>query len=271
VRDKILSHIDLIESQTLLDVGCGDGLIAFGALEKFARCWVIFSDISQALLNHAETLARKMNVEDRCVFVHASADDLSMFDNNSLNVVMTRSVLIYVSAKERAFKEFYRVLSPGGQLSIFGPISRFSDPELPDRFAGYDITPVRDIAQKIKDVYDRIQPPGIDPMSNFNERDLLSYADHAGFKEIHLELQANITPLELIDWQILMNTPWNPKVPSFAEAIEPSLTPEETDNFVNQLRPLVEAGRGNEQIDCCLFMGGKIRDRIIHNFHSLRC
>jgi arsenite methyltransferase len=248
VRDKILSHIDLIESQTLLDVGCGDGLIAFGALEKFAGCRVIFSDISQDLLNHAATLARKMNVEDRCLFVYASADDLSKFDNNSLNAVTTRSVLIYVSAKERAFKEFYRVLRPGGQLSLFEPISSFSDPEPPNRFAGYDITPVRDIAQKIKDVYDRIQPPGIDPMGNFNERDLLSYAEHAGFREIHLELQANVTPAELIDWRFLLHTPWNPKVPSLTEAIEQSLTPEETDKFVNHMRPLVEADKGTSRL-----------------------
>jgi arsenite methyltransferase len=33
-RDEILSHADLHENEILLDVGCGDGLIAFGALEK---------------------------------------------------------------------------------------------------------------------------------------------------------------------------------------------------------------------------------------------
>ena len=32
VRDKVLSHIDLGNNEILLDVGCGDGLIAFGAL-----------------------------------------------------------------------------------------------------------------------------------------------------------------------------------------------------------------------------------------------
>ena len=50
VRDKVLSHINLEVEETLLDVGCGDGLIAFGALEKFETCRVIFSDISEDLL-----------------------------------------------------------------------------------------------------------------------------------------------------------------------------------------------------------------------------
>jgi arsenite methyltransferase len=244
IRDKILSHMNLQENQTLLDVGCGDGLIAFGALEKFDKCRVIFSDISEDLLSHAEMLAQKMALESRCRFVHAPADDLSSLEDSSVDAVTTRSVLIYVSDKQKAFHEFQRVLKPGGQASIFEPISRFSDPEPPDRFAGYDVTPVIEIAQKIKDLYDRIQPPGIDSMGNFDERDLLNQADRAGFKEIHLELQANIMPAQITDWQILLNTPWNPKVPSLAEAMDQVLTSGEIEKFVHHLRPLVESGRG---------------------------
>jgi arsenite methyltransferase len=244
IRDKILSHVDLKENQTLLDVGCGDGLIAFGALEKFDRCRVIFSDISKDLLDHAETLARKMNVEDRCRFVYASADDLSVFENESVEAITTRSVLIYVADRQKAFLEFHRVIKPEGQLSIFEPISSFSDPEPVDRFAGYDIAAVMDITEKIKGLYDRIQPPGIDSMGNFSERDLINQAEKAGFQEVHLELQANIAPAEAMDWQVLLHTPWNPKVPSLAEAMDQALTPEETQKFVNHLRPLVESGKG---------------------------
>jgi len=71
IRDKVLSHVALEPGETLLDVGCGDGLIAFGALEKFGGCRVIFSDISDDLLRHSEALAREMQVQDRCRFVHA--------------------------------------------------------------------------------------------------------------------------------------------------------------------------------------------------------
>jgi len=34
VRDKVLDHARLSEGEILLDVGCGDGFIGFGALEK---------------------------------------------------------------------------------------------------------------------------------------------------------------------------------------------------------------------------------------------
>jgi len=81
-------------------------------------------------------------------------------------------------------------------------------------------------------------------MGDFDERDLLRLAEEAGFREIHLELQANITPADAMDWQVLLHTPWNPKIPSLADAMEQVLTPEEADNFINHLRPLVESGQG---------------------------
>lgn len=244
VRDKVLSRIDLGNGDTLLDVGCGDGLIAFGALEKFKTCRVIFSDISKDLLNHVQKLVEEMKAQDRCQFVHASADDLSLLGDESVDAVTTRSVLIYVSAKQQAFKEFYRVLRPGGQLSIFEPINRFAFPEPADRFEGYDVTPVIEIAQKLKDVYLRIQPLDTDPMGDFDERDLVAFAEKAGFKAIHLELQIEIKPADDADWSELMHTPWNPKIPTLAEAMQQELTPVESEAFVNYLRPLVESKQG---------------------------
>ena len=47
VRDKVLDKAQVQPGETLLDVGAGDGLIAFGALELLGPLGrVIFSDIS---------------------------------------------------------------------------------------------------------------------------------------------------------------------------------------------------------------------------------
>jgi ubiquinone/menaquinone biosynthesis C-methylase UbiE len=258
VRDKVLSHVKLGEGETLLDVGCGDGLIAFGALEKFPACRVIFSDISDDLLEHARVLAQEMNVNDRCQFVHASADDLSMFEEGSIDAVTTRSVLIYVSAKQRAFDEFYRVLrspaavsgKPGGVLSIFEPINRFAYPEPPGRFGSYDVTPVVEIANKVEAVYRSLQPPDTDPMLDFDERDLIACAEQAGFTQISLELQAEIKPPERNDWDEMLHAAGNPKIPTLEEAMQQALTPEETEAFTRHLRPLVEARQGVQRMAC---------------------
>jgi len=128
IREKILLNADLSDDQTLLDVGCGDGLIGFGALEKSKATRVLFTDISQDLLDHAQVIASKMSFLDRCAFLRTAAEDLSPIAGESVDVVTTRSALIYVSAKQQAFREFYRVLKANGRISLFEPINIFGYP-----------------------------------------------------------------------------------------------------------------------------------------------
>ncbi|MBI5033421.1 MAG: methyltransferase domain-containing protein [Chloroflexi bacterium] len=247
VRDQVLNHANLGEGEILLDVGCGDGLIAFGALDQIKTSHVIFSDISQDLLNHTQNLARQMQVMNRCEFLCASADDLSAIRDAAVDVVTTRSVLIYVAAKQQAFSEFLRVLRPKGRLSIFEPINRFCYPEPPGLFWGYDVAPVRALADKIKAVYLQLQPPDRDPMLDFDERDLIAFAEKAGFNEIHLDLQAEISLPMDANWESFMQTAGNPRIPPLEEAMQQALTPEEREAFVAHLRPLVETKKGTSR------------------------
>jgi len=246
VRNKVLRHARLKEGETLLDVGCGDGLIGFGALERSASARVVFSDISEDLLSHARSLAENTGVLDRCEFTRAAAEDLSAIASGSVDVVATRSVLIYVSLKQQAFCEFHRVLKPGGRVSVFEPINRPGYPTRRDSFFGdYDVTAVATIAQKVEAVYEQIQPRGSDPMLDFDERDLLRFAHQAGFGKVHLELHVKLGPREkAIDWETMLRVAANPRVPTLEEAMEQALSPAEREAFVAHLRPLVEAGGG---------------------------
>ena len=165
-----------------------------------------------------------------------------------MDAVTTRSVLIYVSAKQGAFHEFHRVLAQAGELSLFEPINRFAFPEPEDRFEGYDVTPVVDLAEKLKAHYSRFQPLDTDPMTDFDERDLVRQVERAGFSEIHLELQAFVKPPEDGDWSGFLNAAYNPKIPTLAEAMGEALTPAETERFTAHLRPLVEARQGTHRL-----------------------
>lgn len=241
-RDEILDHGELSEGETLLDVGCGEGLLGFGALERGAGT-TIFSDISQDLLDFCREAATDLGVLERCRFVRASADDLSAIDDASVDLVATRSVLIYVEDKESAFQEFFRVLRPGGRISLLEPINRFAQ-RAADTWAGYDMSPIPEVSTKLRGVYGAIQPPDSDPMLNFDERDLIAFAEGAGFFPIHLRLEAEIVASEPRTWDTFLNSSGNPRIPTLAEAMEEALTPPERQRLANHLRPLVEQGRG---------------------------
>jgi arsenite methyltransferase len=249
VRDTVLDRARLRPGDTLLDVGTGDGLIAFGALERLGPSGrVIFSDISQDLLDHCRKAADAEGLLTRCVFVLAAADRLTGVADASVDAVTTRSVLIYVKDKATALREFYRVLKPGGRVSLFEPINVLMSAADPDRFSGYDVTPVRALAAKVEALYESIQPPGVDPMIDFDDRDLVRHARNAGFPEIDLELRVSVKARKPpIPWKLFLRTSGNPLVPTFGDALDRSLSQQEAAEFTSYLRPLVETGAGLER------------------------
>lgn len=243
-RDGVLGRAELRAGETVLDVGCGEGLIGFGALERGAGT-VVFSDISTDLLDFCREAETELGVLDRCRFVEAAADRLQAVEDGSVDVVTTRSVLIYVQEKAAAFAEFARVLRPGGRISLWEPINRFGSRERrKGGFVGYPVAGVDDIVAKLLAVVDAIQDPDSDPMLDFDERDLLRLAEEAGFSPLRLTLDARIESVEPRDWDVFLDTAWNPNVPTLREAMEQTLTPEERERFTLQLRPLVERGEG---------------------------
>lgn len=205
---------------------------------------MIFSDVSEALLDECRRLAGK----DGAQFLLASADDLVALADASVDVVTTRSVLIYLADKAPAFREFRRVLRPGGRLSIFEPINKFSwDRRSPDRFWGYDVAAVRDLADKLMAFYLAAEPS---TLIDFDERDLLAAAERAGFEEIHMSYELEIVPRPVVDcttWDAFRQSSGNPLEPTLQEAMDAALTPEEARRFAEHLRPLVDRGEGRSE------------------------
>jgi SAM-dependent methyltransferase len=242
-RDRVLEGSGLREGATLLDVGCGEGLIGFGALERGAG-HVVFSDISEDLLAFCREAADALGLTGRCSFVQAAADDLGEIGDSSVDVVTTRSVLIYVAEKQRAFAEFFRILRPGGRAAIWEPINRFgSEERTTDAFWGYPADGLSELAERIESVFREIQPPD-DPMLDFDERDLIRFAEQAGFFPVELSLDAEVRPRDPQSWNAFLHSSGNPRIPTFAEAMDEALSPEERERVTEQLRPLVEQGRG---------------------------
>jgi arsenite methyltransferase len=246
IRDRILDNARIRNGETLLDVGAGDGLIAFGAVERLGpNGRVIASDISADLVARTREIAQELGVAERMSFVQAPAEDLAPIGDSTVDVVTTRSVLIYVDDKARAFGEFFRVLRPGGRASLLEPINNYF-PDTPDEYWGFDSRPVRDLVEKIWKYEGWVESEYVnDPMMNFNTKDLLRHAEAAGFAEIHIELLVDVEPgTWVVDWERLLNTSPNPNAHTAGEAIRAILSREEAERFERHIRPLADAGRG---------------------------
>jgi len=239
VRRRVLENADVREGDLVLDVGAGNGLIGFGALELVgASGRVLFADVSEDLLDECRRIADELGVADRCDFLRASADDLPL-DDASVDVVTTRSVLIYLMDKRPAFAEFHRVLRPGGRLSIFEPINVFGNEERRERYWGLDVTPVRHLAEKAMSQW---KEPAEHPLLNFDERDLLRFAEEAGFGEIRMDYRAEIKqePHFATSFEMLMRFSGNPLDPTLEEELRATLDDDERTEFEAYLREELE-------------------------------
>jgi len=246
IRDRVLENAALRPGEVVLDVGGGDGLIAFGALDRVANTGeVILADVSPDLVAHASELADDLGTSEHMSFVVARAEDLDPIGDLSVDVVTTRSVLIYVEDKAAAFHAFHRVLRPTGRFSIFEPINNYF-PWDPTEFWGFDTTPIADLVEKVW-AYEGWGPEldAVDPMMNFNERDLVRLAEEQGFTDIHADLRIDVEPGSwVLDWDRLMGTTPNPNAMSVGESISGALTEAETARLESHLRPLVDKGEG---------------------------
>jgi arsenite methyltransferase len=247
LRDDLLDRARLTPGETILDVGTGDGLIAFGALERVGAAGrVIFSDISQDVLDRCRQAVAAEGQLGRCDFRRASADALTGIDDASVDVVTTRSVLIYVTNKAAALREFHRVLKPGGRAVLVEPVSQL--PAEPGWFFGYDVRPVAEIAAKVRLFYAGLQTRPRGPKLNFDDRDLVGFAERAGFREVHCQLRVTVQAARPpCPWGRFLRAAPGPQLPPFGEVIDHLLDPAEAAAFTDYLKPLVESGAGHRR------------------------
>lgn len=236
IRDLVLDGAEPLAGATLLDVGCGDGLVGLAALDRVgAEGTVIFSDISAPLLEDAKVAVERREDLARARFLQAGVEDLASLSAGSVDVATSRSVLIYVHDKQRAFDELHRVLRPGGRLSIFEPINRHMFPEPADRFFGYSVAAVEELATKVKNTFKALEASAAKTMTDFDERDLFDFAVRTGFAPVRLQLVHELRPGSVIEAStvdgLLASSP-NPLAPTISEAIEQALDPTERDQFV---------------------------------------
>lgn len=242
VRERLYKSADLKEGETVLDVGTGEGIIGFGALDT-PDTRVIFSDISEPLVELCREIATATGVADRCDFVVADAANLSAIADSSIDVLTTRSVLIYVAEKQRAFNEFFRVLKPGGRISLFEPVAAVYNQFGKGTYLGFDVRAIKHLFEKMHAAADH--DARTSTMSDFDDRELVRMALEAGFQHVKLELEIEVGKMVIpnVNWSAFYNSSPNPLVPTLRERVESALSPEEQREFVDYFSGVVMSGQ----------------------------
>ena len=206
---------------------------------------MVFSDISADLLDHCRAAAAAEGLLDRCSFVLASADSLDGIADASVDVVTTRSVLIYVKDKAAALREFYRVLRSGGRISVYEPINVLMHD--PDRFLGYDITPVRPLADSSRRCMSR-SSRGVRIPCLISTNVTCTARRAGGVRRVSLELRVTVQNAKRpVRWDRALRMSGNPLVPTLGEVLTGCCAPEIAE-FTAHVKPLVEAGAGQERL-----------------------
>ncbi|WGS54905.1 class I SAM-dependent methyltransferase (plasmid) [Paraburkholderia sp. D15] len=248
--DRVLDGAELFTGMTLADIGTGDGLIGFRAIERFGPFLrVLMTDISAPLLGHTEAVARLNGIVEQCTFLQRSAESLDGVEGASVDAVATRAVLAYVADKAAALREFHRILKPGGRLSIAEPIMRDDAIEacslrkmvegMPDK-AGDNFFHLlhRWKAAQFPDTEEKMST---NPIANYGERDLVRFALEAGFTDVHMEFHIDVRPTEFNSWPVLLDTSPHPLAPTLGEILAEKFTEDERRFFESVYRPQVES------------------------------
>lgn len=116
----LFKDIDDLESKSVLDFGCGPGRNLVKYSTQFRRIDGV--DIGEQNLNNARLWLRHngKDLENHHLFL-CNGYDLACIGNDSYDIVMSTICLQHICVYEIRFnylKEFYRVLKPGGHITI---------------------------------------------------------------------------------------------------------------------------------------------------------
>ena len=105
------------EGETVLDIGSGGGLDVFLASKRVGpEGKVIGLDMTEEMVEKAGKNAIKGNYNN-VEFKLGEIEDIPVKDN-SIDLVMSNCVINLVPDKEKAYREIYRILKPGGRFVI---------------------------------------------------------------------------------------------------------------------------------------------------------
>lgn len=135
-QDLILELVGPPAGLRILDVGCGDGVLALELAGRGAQ--VTGVDASPRMIAIARKRARR---DGRDVDFKIAKAEALPFASGTFDVVVAITVLCFIEDTAAALREMIRVLKPGGRL-VIGELGRYSSWAAVRRIKGWRGSPV---------------------------------------------------------------------------------------------------------------------------------
>lgn len=123
----IVTRLAVTAPESVLELACGTGIVTRRLRDRLAPgVKLIATDLNDTMISYA---ARKFRPEEAVEWKQADATNLP-FEEESFSAVVCQFGLMFVTDKERAFTEAYRVLKPGGTF-LFNVWEAIEENDLP--------------------------------------------------------------------------------------------------------------------------------------------
>lgn len=232
VRDKIIEKANILPNHTVIDIGTGTGLLAFGSYELIkGHGKMIAMDSSEDCLEECRKLAIECNFGEEFETLSSDIYQIKLEDNFT-DIAVMRSVLVHVLDKSKALSEIYRILKPGGRFSFFEPVVSSNT-----KYSELINSNIKNYA-KFKEVENQIMNDQNSPLTNFTEETLKLDIEKAGFKNINLEIaeEKSTYPVKAEMIEPWFNTPTSPGNPSLKDKLLNFFKPEEVEELIQNIR-----------------------------------
>lgn len=122
---RIMNALDIQEDYKVLDLGTGNGFLAFPLAERFPDSKITGLDIVPETLDRNVIKARDQNIENLDFACYHGVE--LPFEDETFDVIVTRYCFHHCPEAAKTFTEIARVLKPGGQFFISDPTPNDND------------------------------------------------------------------------------------------------------------------------------------------------
>ena len=170
----LVARLNAPENASVLELACGTGIVTRRLRDRLGpAARLVATDLNEAMMGYA---SGKFGREEAVEWKQADATDLP-FDDQSFDAVMCQFGIMFFPDKERALRETFRVLKPGG-VFLFNVWDAIEQNDLPH------------IAHTIISKFFADNPPDFYQVPfSFNDPETIrSLLSAAGFRHIQLTL-----------------------------------------------------------------------------------